>query len=50
MDVEGGVGDFANGLNDGGTDCNIWHEMAIHDINVDPIGSSFNDCVDIGAQ
>ena len=50
MDVEGCIGDFANGLNDGGSDRNIWHEMAVHYVNVDPVGSSFDDCIDIGAQ
>lgn len=39
MDIEEDVVGFVDGLDDGGAEGDVVHEMAVHDIEVEPIGT-----------
>jgi hypothetical protein len=45
MNIEGLLGEGANGLDDQGPNGNVGNEAAIHHINMDPIGSGFIRCL-----
>ena len=47
MDIQGLVGDGAEGINDERTNGDVGDEATVHDINVDPISTSLIDGFDL---
>lgn len=45
--VQNLVGYWTDGIYHQGTNCDVWHEAAVHDINVDPVASSLVNSPDL---
>ena len=50
MDVERKLGVLSHGRDHGGTEGNIVHEMAIHDVEMQPIGAGIFGAMDLGFE
>ncbi len=50
MDVKGQAAQRAKGLDDGGAEGNVGHKMAVHDVEVKPVGAGAVDAGGFGAE
>ena len=50
MNVEGDFGLFADDFNDLGTEGDVGDEMAVHDVEVNPVGFGFFDAERFGGE
>jgi hypothetical protein len=50
MDVDDALGRGADGLYNERANRDVWHESAVHDVDVDPIGACLADCLDFSLK